>query len=241
MLLTSRHPCALSQSLINAPAGLSSRMSPLVLAGTMVSVIALIANSSSTLAEEKCVKEEQCRKHEPSKVFDLKTSGYLTFGLRAAEEDARLSDAAADRDHEFFTDSELSFKAEIAPNKKYLPPCGETRPLLRAPKKFGAEIQFKADADVDYVNVDEAYTYLENGFGKIEVGRNDGAEDFMALGADTIATGTGGINGDFEGLGTLDITDSGDAAKITYLTPQFKYRDKTPEEMNYPNKEPKKG
>lgn len=43
----------------------------------------------------------------------------------------------------------------------------------------------------------------------------------MALGANTIAAGTGGIEGDTENLGEVAVTGSEDSAKISYDTPRL--------------------
>ncbi|MDH3661412.1 MAG: porin, partial [Alphaproteobacteria bacterium] len=65
------------------------------------------------------------------------------------------------------------------------------------------------------------YMYFSNGFGLVQLGRTEGAEDNLALGADTIAAGTVGIDGDTENLGETEIVNSGDAAKISYFTPRI--------------------
>lgn len=43
----------------------------------------------------------------------------------------------------------------------------------------------------------------------------------MALGADTIAAGTGGVDGDAPNLGRTQIVNSASAAKISYFTPRI--------------------
>jgi hypothetical protein len=55
----------------------------------------------------------------------------------------------------------------------------------------------------------------------MQLGRTEGAEDQMALGADTIAAGTGGIDGDAGNLGEIEVVNSEDAAKISYYTPRL--------------------
>lgn len=138
--------------------------------------------------------------------IELRAGGELRFGVLTAEEEL-LSDGEGDRGYTFFGDSELFIEAEIMPSEDW---------------QVGAEIVLEADADqLDEPNADETYIYLTNGFGLMQLGRTEGAEDEMALGADTIAAGTGGIDGDTENLGDVQVRTSEDAAKISYYSPRI--------------------
>ncbi|MEZ5932016.1 MAG: porin [Alphaproteobacteria bacterium] len=136
---------------------------------------------------------------------EILAGGELRFGLTTAE-DEQLSDGEGDRGYAFFTDSELYIEADVSPSDDL---------------EIGAKVVLEADADIEEVNADETYMFVESGFGLLQLGRTEGAEDSMALGADTIAAGTGGIDGDTENLGEVAIVNSGDAAKISYYTPRF--------------------
>ncbi|MEM9625367.1 MAG: porin [Pseudomonadota bacterium] len=183
----------------------------------MVSAIALIGSSNMSVAEEECVENQQCEEQKAKDSLDYSIKGDIKFGLRAGKEDARLSEAASDRDHDFFARSE--FKLETLFETK----DGEWIdfvPAFSHPIKFGTEIEIDVDADLDETNVDEASIFIEKAkFGRVEFGRFDGVEDAFKRDATSIAAGTGGIGGDFENLGVRDITDSSDAAKVSYLTP----------------------
>ena len=69
---------------------------------------------------------------------------------------------------------------------------------------------------------DEMNLYFSSGFGRLELGRQDGVVDTMVLDATIIAAGTGGVDGDTDNLLTAgNIADVGDATKITYYTPRI--------------------
>ena len=62
--------------------------------------------------------------------------------------------------------------------------------------------------------------FFSGGFGRVELGREDGAEDVMSIGGEDAQAGTGGIDGDTTNLTTFEITDTGDSAKASYFTPR---------------------
>lgn len=136
---------------------------------------------------------------------DIFAGGELQFGLTTAG-DEQLSDDEGDRGYAFFTQSELSIEADISPSEDLA---------------IGAEVVLNADADIEEVNADETYMFIEGGFGLLQLGRMKGAEDAIALGTSTIAAGTGGIDGDTENLGQVEITGSEDAAKVSYYSPRL--------------------
>ncbi|MEL6965587.1 MAG: porin, partial [Pseudomonadota bacterium] len=139
--------------------------------------------------------------------FELFLSGSLQFGVATAGGD-RLSDDGGDRGYGFFTDVDVNIDAITTFDDDV---------------EVGASITLEAEADVseDTANADEAYIFLENRFGQMQLGRTSGAEDDMALGADTVAAGTGGVDGDAANLGNVQLETSGDAAKISYFTPRI--------------------
>jgi len=137
--------------------------------------------------------------------LEILAGGELKTGIATAE-DEQLSDDEGDRGYTFFTDSELYIEADLSPSDDL---------------DIGAEVVLKADADIADVNADETFIFVSSRFGLMQLGRTEGAEDAMALGADTIAAGTGGIDGDTANLGEVGIVDSGDAAKISYFSPRL--------------------
>lgn len=139
--------------------------------------------------------------------IEFSADGELLVGVSTAE-DELLSDGKGDNGYTFFANSELTTKVEANLLEKL---------------RVGAEIVLEADADAfnQDVNADEMFLFVSDGFGLIQAGRLKGAEDAMALGADTIAAGTGGIDGNTENLGAVKIINSADAAKISYFTPRI--------------------
>jgi len=67
--------------------------------------------------------------------------------------------------------------------------------------KYGAIIELEAnstyDSDNQDLNADKAYIFTESYFGKAEFGNNIGASQKMKIGAESIARGAGGINGEY--------------------------------------------
>ncbi len=137
--------------------------------------------------------------------IEILVGGELKFGVTTAE-DEQLSDDEGDRGYAFFTNAELDIEAEISPSEDL---------------EIGAEVVLAVDADIDEVNAAETYIFAKGAFGLMQLGRTEGAEEDMALGADTIAAGTGGLDGDTENLGEVEIVNSDDAAKISYYTPRL--------------------
>lgn len=131
--------------------------------------------------------------------------GELKFGVITAENEL-ISDGEGDRGYAFFADSELYIEADVSPSEG---------------PRIGAKVVLETDADVEEVDADETFIFMSGGFGLIQAGRTKGAEDAMALGADTIAVGTGGIDGDTESLSIVKVTNSEDAAKVSYFTPRL--------------------
>lgn len=86
----------------------------------------------------------------------------------------------------------------------------------------GINLDFStSDRETEALNTGEMYVYLASEFGRIEIGKQDGAADALALRTPVVALGQ--VRGDFARYaGTqaqLSAYDSGDAAKIIYLSP----------------------
>ena len=84
----------------------------------------------------------------------------------------------------------------------------------------------------DIVRVDELSVKIGGGWGSVELGANDGAEDIFKLYGGTVGAGTGGVDGFAHTVdggvgkgvtigGTAGSGDSSDALKLTYLSPSF--------------------
>ena len=138
--------------------------------------------------------------------IEVTLSGQVEFGLSAGDEETVDGD---NRGYFFFMDSETKIQAE-----------GATDHGLG----YSAKVELEVDADAggsENVNSDEVVLAFWGGFGRAELGREDGAADNMFVGGEDFQAGTGGIDGDSANLALPGATDSGDAAKITYFTPRM--------------------
>lgn len=145
---------------------------------------------------------------QPAQALDVILGGFVAFEAIGASENVLDGDLdeGADRGYQFSTNSELHVRVQ-----------GETE----GGTLYGAKIEFEADQGTDN-NVDEVGLFFSGGFGRVELGADDGAEDIMMLDATTIAAGTGGIDSDADTVfGTnADIIDTSDAVKASYFTPR---------------------
>lgn len=90
---------------------------------------------------------------------------------------------------------------------------------------FGVSLEASSsDRESEALNAQEIYAYLASDFGRFEIGRQDGAADILAYRAPVV--GLGQVRGDFARFAgtpaSLSAYDTGDAAKITYLSPPIR-------------------
>jgi outer membrane protein OmpU len=137
---------------------------------------------------------------------EITISGQVEFGVQAADEET-LDDDAGDRGYTFFMDNETKLEAE-----------GGTEDGLG----YSGTVEFETDADIEELNVDESYlAFWGDAFGRVELGRQDGAEDSMYVGGEDFQSGTGGFDGDIANSVDFNLTKTEDAAKATYYTPRI--------------------
>jgi outer membrane protein OmpU len=89
--------------------------------------------------------------------------------------------------------------------------------------EYGATIEFEADTNRTD-NTDETWVFLRGGWGEVRLGDEDGVVDNSSVGAQTIAAGTGGIDGtvvDTIATGVVYLDNTSDATKIRYYAPTF--------------------
>ena len=139
--------------------------------------------------------------------IEVTLSGQVEFGAKLDDTDGTSADE--DRGYFFFMDSETKIEAEGAADNG-----------VNYSGKVELEVDADGQGDSANTNADEVVLALWGGFGRIEFGREDGAEDIMYVGGEDFQAGTGGIDGDTTNLDLANINDSGDAAKITYYTPR---------------------
>lgn len=90
---------------------------------------------------------------------------------------------------------------------------------------WGARLEFDTgDRQVEDLERDEIYVYLAGGFGRLELGEQDGPADTISLHAPTV--GLGQIRGDFVRYtgspALLSAFDTRDDLKIVYLSPPIR-------------------
>jgi outer membrane protein OmpU len=143
--------------------------------------------------------------------FEVILGGYTEFGLTAATDDT-LGNERKNQNYSFFMDNEVHVRAE-----------GITDGGVRYGSKIEIEVGGGGDAgsNGDGISIDEAGLFFSGNFGRVELGRDDGAEDLMFVGAEDAQAGTGGLDGDTANLGQIQFPDMGDSVKSTYFTPRI--------------------
>jgi hypothetical protein len=147
----------------------------------------------------------------PAAAQELKLSAFQQFMASGGDSDADSSD----RGFAFSTNTEVHVNGSIMADN------GIT---------FGFRVEFEADTGATN-NVDENSIFASGSFGKLEFGNNDGAEDTFMVNGSNSGVDYGGVGNPtsnflssaFAGSAhtSVDMTDSGDATKITYTTPNF--------------------
>lgn len=150
----------------------------------------------------------------PAAAQELKLSAFQQFFASAGDADADESD----RGFGFSTNTEIHVNGSIMADN------GIT---------FGFRVEMEADAGVSN-NVDENSIFASGGFGKLEFGNNDGAEDTFMVNGSNSGVDYGGVGNPtatfltsaFAGDARTSVdfrggVDTSDATKITYTTPNF--------------------
>ena len=142
--------------------------------------------------------------------LEVQLGGYTEFGGKMGQS----LQNGPDRGYFFFMDNEVFINANGATDRGLL---------------YGSKVELEVgsgngNAENDEGNtdatVDEVALFFSSGWGRIELGREDGAEDVMGIGAADAQSGTGGIDGDTQNLVQFETPDTGDDAKATYFTPR---------------------
>ncbi len=147
----------------------------------------------------------------PAAAQELTLNAFQVFVASGGDAD----NDSSDRGFAFSTNTEIHVKGEIMADN------GIT---------FGFRVEIEADSGEDN-NVDENSIYAQGSFGKLEFGNNDGAEDTFMVNGSNSGVDYGGVGNPtsnfldtaFGGNAptSVDMTDSSDATKITYTTPNF--------------------
>lgn len=147
----------------------------------------------------------------PGGTLDLEISGFLRAEAGGGQQDDLQLDDSLARGLDFRNDTEVHVLAKGRSEETGL--------------EYGATIKFEADTN-ETINTDESWVFLRGGWGELRMGDQDGVVENSIVGGQTIAAGTGGIDGsDFVILQVAGeavfptLTD--DATKIVYYTPTY--------------------
>jgi outer membrane protein OmpU len=146
--------------------------------------------------------------------IEVVLGGYTEFGVVAGDKNT-ITNGGHDRSYTFYMDNEVFISANGATERGVL--YGSHIELEVGSGGIGGPV----DSDNTEAFVDEAGLYFSGNFGRVELGREDGAEDVMYVGGEDAQAGTGGIDGDISNINFVQFNDTGDSAKATYFTPRL--------------------
>ena len=122
----------------------------------------------------------RCCRGQPGGALDLTLTGFLRAEFGGGEYDDSQLDNSFARGLDFRNDSEVHVLARGKSEETGL--------------EYGATVEFEADTNQS-LNTDETWIFMRGGWGEVRLGDEDGVADNSAVGAQTIAAGTGGIDG----------------------------------------------
>lgn len=133
-------------------------------------------------------------------------AGFLSDDLIDSLDEIVSGDDTDDDGFDFRNDTEVHIRADGKADNGLL---------------YGTKIEI--DSSGTSLNYDEAVLYVAGGWGRLELGDEDGASDTLTIFAPVV--GIGQLDGDFADFGAPDTlikpVDSSDSTKATYYTPRF--------------------
>jgi outer membrane protein OmpU len=145
----------------------------------------------------------------PGGALDLTITGFARFEAFGGELDDSDLDDTLSRGLDFRNDTEVHVVARAKSEETGL--------------EYGGTIEFEADTN-NTANTDETWVFLRGGWGEVRLGDEDGVADASVVGAQTLAAGTGGIDGSdavISAAPVVFLTNTNDATKVRYYTPDF--------------------
>ena len=148
---------------------------------------------------------------KPGEALDITITGFLRAEAGGGQQDDLQRNPDKARGLDFRNNSEVHVLARGKSEESGL--------------EYGATVEFEADTN-QTLNTDETWIFLRGGWGELRMGDEDGAVDNSIIGGQTIAAGTGGIDGSsfvvagIAGEGVFP-TETDDPTKIRYYTPSF--------------------
>jgi Gram-negative porin len=118
---------------------------------------------------------------KPGGALDLTITGFARFEAGGGEQDDLNLDSSFARGLDFINDTEVHILARGRSEQTGI--------------EYGATVEFLADTN-ETENTDETWIFLRGGWGgELRLGDEDGVVDNSIIGGQTIAAGTGGIDG----------------------------------------------
>ena len=117
----------------------------------------------------------------PGGVFDLTITGFARFRAHGGQLDDARQDDSFSRSLDFSNDTEFHVLARGRDEKTGM--------------EYGATIEFQADTDQIF-NTKETWIFVRGGWGEVRLGDQEGVAENSSVGAQEVAAGTGGIDGD---------------------------------------------
>ncbi|MCC2664167.1 MAG: hypothetical protein K0S35_2089 [Geminicoccaceae bacterium] len=149
--------------------------------------------------------------------IEVTLGGYTEFGALGATDETLQGDP--DRGYTFFMDNEVHIQATGVSDGGLT--YGSYLEMEAGSGSAPALQDDPANNDnAGEVFVDEVNLFFSGGFGRIELGRQDGPEDVMLAGGEDAQSGTGGVDGDTANLSSIIDLNLGDATKAMYFTPR---------------------
>jgi hypothetical protein len=139
--------------------------------------------------------------------FEVNIRGFFNFDTVAGDLEESGGAGADPKDYDFKTDSEIHIQGVNTDDETGI--------------RYGMFVEFETDGN-STLNTDEAWIFIDGAFGGFRLGDEDGALDNSKIGAQNIAAGTGGIDGnDVVASVAFAPTNSGDSTKIRYDSPSI--------------------
>ena len=117
---------------------------------------------------------------KPGGALNLSIEGFARFEVGGGEQNDLNLDNSFARGLDFINDTEVHVLAHGRSEQTGL--------------EYGATIEFLADTN-QTDNTDETWVFLKGGWGEVRMGDQDGVVENSIVGGQTIAVGTGGIDG----------------------------------------------
>lgn len=169
----------------------------------------LVLSSTAAIGLLAASAGAQAATVSPGGALDLTLTGFVRFLAHGGDLDNARLDRTIGGGLDFSNDTEVHVLARSVHE-----PTGI---------EYGGTVEFEADTN-STLNTDETWLFVRGGFGEFRFGDEDGPVDNSWVGGNTVAAGTGGIDGsivDTVATGLAKPLNSGDSTKIRYYTPTF--------------------